>query len=135
MNLGVFVTGPTVMNASNSQTTFTTNLGLASGAGTNFSGGGTLTGTLYLDPGASLQSNFGNQFNAAGGVNLLSLGQAVIDVKTAATTAAALTPHANYGAVGGSALTLTSVGRLNAAGGHNTVVQLTASPSRTRPTT
>ena len=124
LNLGVFVTGPTVMNASNSKTTFDTNLGLANGASTNFSGGGTLTGNLYLDPGASLQSNFGSQFNVNGSILQQSLAQAVTDVQNAATTAKGLTPDATYGAVGGAPLTLTSIGQLNSLGGHDTVVKI-----------
>ncbi|MFO0806219.1 MAG: collagen-binding domain-containing protein [Gemmataceae bacterium] len=126
LNLGVFVTGPTTMNASNSGTTFNTNLGLASGAGTNFSGGGTLTGNLYLDPGASLQSNFNSQFNVGGSITPISLATAVMDVKNAASTAAALAPNATYGAVGSSALTLNSTGSINSLGGHDTVVQLSS---------
>jgi len=47
LDLGIFVVGPTSINASNSSTYFNTNLGLAAGASTNFSGGGTLTGNLY----------------------------------------------------------------------------------------
>src|SRR5205814_746757 len=68
LNLGVFVTGPTVMNASNSSTLFDTNLGLASGASTNFSGNGSLTGTLYKDPGATVQANIGTQFHLDDGI-------------------------------------------------------------------
>ena len=90
-NLTLFNMGPTQMNASNSGTLFQGNIGLASGASTNFSGGGTLTGTLYADPGATVQSNLASQFNVLGGVVTSSLAQAVTDVTTASQNAALLT--------------------------------------------
>jgi hypothetical protein len=127
LGLGIFVTGPTTINASNSGTNFNTNLGLASGAGTNFSGGGTLTGTLYKDPGATTQSDLLMQFNVNGGVVTQSLSQAVTDVQNAANTAKGLTADQTFGALGGSAQTINhSTNLLNAFGGYDTVVDVGA---------
>ena len=102
LNLGIFVTGPTLMNASNSGTLFDTNLGLANGSSTNFSGGGTLIGTLYADPGATIQSNIGSQFNILGGITTTPLASEVAAVQNAATTAAGLTPDQTFSNIGGS---------------------------------
>ncbi len=133
LGLGIFVTGPTQISASNSGTDFNTNMGLASGASTNFSGGGTLTGTLYEDPAASVQSNLSSQFNVTGGIVTQSLAQAVSDVVNAADNAALLTPDQIFGSIGGSALTINPTGALNASGGHNTVVKVNGNISITNP--
>lgn len=125
-DLGVFATGPTTLSASNSGTTFSVNMGLASGASTNFSGGGTLTGTLYLDPGATIQGNIVSQFNINGGIVSQSLAQAVTDVQNAATQAQMLSADQTLDTVGGSAITIFATGALNGAGGRNTVVNLTS---------
>ena len=127
LNLGIFVTGPTTINASNSGTDFITNMGLASGSSTNFSGGGTLTGTLYADPGATIQSNIASQFNVDGGITTTSLATAVSDVQNAATDAASLAPNQTItGPVGGSPLTIN-------ASGTDTVVNINGSISVTNP--
>jgi hypothetical protein len=133
LNLGVFVTGPTTMNASNSGTTFDTNLGLANGASTNFSGGGILHGNLYRDPGAMLQGNFVSQFHIDSGFATItqSLAQAVSDVQNAATTSAAKAANLTLGAIGGAALTIDPTGPLNGTGGHDTVVRVNGNISIT----
>jgi hypothetical protein len=125
-NLGVFATGPTTLSASNSGTSFSVNMGLASGASTNFSGGGTLTGILYQDPGATVQGNIASQFNVNGGIVSQSLAQAVTDVRNAAMQAQMLTADQTLDQVGGSALTIFATGAVNGAGGRNTVVNLTS---------
>lgn len=109
----LFDMGPTVMNASNTGTLFEGNLGLASGASTNFSGGGTLTGTLYKDPGASVQSNLSSQFHVNGGVVTTSLTQAVTDVKTASQNAAQLTATQTYSGNLTNGATFYSTGQYN----------------------
>lgn len=126
LNMGIFVTGATQINASNSSTYFNTNMGLASGASTNFSGNGTLAGTLYKDPGATVQGNISSQFNVNGGITSQSLAQAVSDAQAAASAAMALSANQTYGSVGGSALTISATGALNSQGGHNTVVDMSS---------
>ena len=138
LNLSVLVTGPTVFQASNSSTLFNGNVGLANGSSTNVSGGGTISKNLYLDPGATLQSNFNSQFNVSGskivtpssGVG--SIFQAVTDVQAAANAAALLTANQTLGALGGSPTTLNPIGAVNAAGGRNTVINI-ASINITNP--
>ena len=136
LDLGIFVTGPTTINASNSGTAFNTNMGLGPGASTNFSGGGTLTGTLYYDTTATLQSNLSSQFNVLGGTVKTPLSTAVNDVKTAASNAAALpaSPSETFASIGGSPLAITDVnGTLNGLGGRNTVVDVTGNIDITNP--
>lgn len=124
LDLGIFVVGPTTMNASNSGTLFDTNIGLANGSSTNFSGGGTLTGNFYKDPGATIQSNIASQFNY-GGIVTQSLSGAVSDVQTAASNAKLLTPDQTFGALGSSATTINSSTSLtNSLGGYDTVVNV-----------
>ncbi len=55
-----------------------------------------------------------------------SLAQAVTDVRNAAMKAQMLTPDQTLDTVGGSALTIFATGAMNAAGGRNTVVNLTS---------
>jgi len=111
--LTMFDMGPTVMNASNSGTLFQGNIGLASGASTNFSGGGTLTGTLYEDPGATVQSNLSSQFHVNGGVVTTSLSQALTDAKTASQNAAQLTATQTYSGNLTNGTTFYSTGQYN----------------------
>jgi uncharacterized protein (TIGR03382 family) len=124
LNLTLFVTGPTTFSASNSGTLFQGNLGLSSGASTNVSGGGSLTGNVFKDPGATIQGNFSGQFNVGGMIITMNMSQAVSDVQAAWATAMALTADQTFGAIGASALTINASGPLNAAGGHNTVVEV-----------
>jgi hypothetical protein len=112
-NLTVFNMGPTQFSASNSGTTFQGNAGLASGASTNFSGGGTLTGTLYKDPGATVQSNLAAQFNVNGGVQTSSLSQAVSDVQAASQNAANLSATETFSGDLTNGHTFSSIGQFN----------------------
>ncbi len=126
LDLTVFNTGPTTAMASNSKTTFNGNFGLANGASTNFSGGGTITGNLYADPGSSVQNNINQQFTINGVVVPQSLSAAVTAVQNASIAAAALTANETLGSIGGSAMTLsTSGGYTNSLGGLTEVISLT----------
>ena len=112
-NLTIFNMGGTLFSASNPGTYFEGNAGLASGASTNFSGGGTLTGVLYTDPGATTQSNLTSQFNVTGGLQKKSLTQAVSDVKNASSQAAVLTATQTYSGNLTSGTTFNSTGQFN----------------------
>jgi len=135
-NFVAFQTGANSFSASNSGTLFDGNVGLASGGSTNFSGGGTITGTLFKDPGATVQANVASQMNINGGITVQSLAQAVSDVKLANTTAASLAANAGntFASIGSSAATFTDVnGTANAFGGKNSVFSVTGNINITNP--
>ena len=133
LNLTVFQTGNTVMSASNSGTLFNGNVGLAAGGSTNFSGGGDVSGTFYVDPGATAPANNPAQMHFNGGIVTQSLTQAVTDVDNANSIAASLTPDQTFASLGGSLTTLTAIGALNNLGGHNTVYDVTGNIGITNP--
>ena len=112
-DLTLFNMGATTFSASNGSTLFQGNIGLAAGSMTNVSGGGTLTGTLYVDPGATLQSNFYSQFNVNGGTVVTSLAQARADVIGASANAALLTPTQTWSGNLTEGTTFTSSGDFN----------------------
>jgi hypothetical protein len=125
LNLGTFVTGPTTLQVSSHSTYFDTNLGLADGVSTRFSGYAIVTGTIFKDPGATVQSNISSHVNINGGIIEQDLSQAVLNVNEAATNAASLTPDVTYGAIGSSALTINhSLNHPNALGGYDTVIDV-----------
>ncbi len=133
LNLGIFVTGPTQMVAMYSGTYFNTNLGLDNGAKTNFTGGWTMTGTLYKDPGATIQSNIG-KFNIEGGITTQSLAQAVTDVKNAASNASSLTADQIInGKVSNGQILYTNVGVPNGLGGYSAVIDINGNITITNP--
>ena len=125
-DLTIFNMGPTQFSASNGSTYFEGNAALAAGASTNFSGGGTLTGTLYVDPSATVQSNLASQFNVQGGVTTSSLAQAVADVTTASQTAALLTATQTFAGNLSNGFTFSTAGDYN-------VVNITGNLSITDP--
>lgn len=125
-SLTLFNMGATQFSASNSGTYLQGNAGLGAGASTNFSGGGTLTGVLYKDPGAAVQSNLLSQFNVNGGVTTTSMGQAVADVINASQNAAVLAPTQNYTGNLTNGATFLSSGQFN-------VVNITGNVTVTNP--
>ena len=120
----VFVTGPTTLSASNAGTLFSGNVGLAAGASTNFSGGGAITGALYKDPTASVQSDIASQMNISGGVLTQALSQATADAVLAWQNAISLSANLAYNTIGSSPVTIVPSGNANAAGGVSTVVRV-----------
>ncbi len=115
-NLTIFNMGATQFSASNSGTYFEGNAGLASGASTHFSGGGTLTGALVKDPAATVQANLASQFNVLGGVQTTSLAQAVSDVTAASQNAALLAPTQTYSGNLTNGQSFSSTGQFNVVG-------------------
>jgi hypothetical protein len=111
--LVAFNMGSTTFSASNSGTLFDGNIGLGPGASTNFSGGGTVTGTLFKDPTASVQSNIGSQFNVVGGISTTSMTQAFADVTTASQQAALLDPTQTFAGNLSNGFTFASTGQFN----------------------
>ncbi len=129
LNLGVFVTGATTVSGTG-YSTFNTNLGLSSGSNTNLSGMGTLSGTIYKDPSASVQNNLATSFNVTGGVTAQSLSAALTSAQSAASNALSLSANQTFGTGISSSTTITdSGGTLNALGGYNKVVNITGNIS------
>ncbi len=125
LNLGVFVTGGTTVSGTN-YSTINTNLGLSSGSNTNLSGMGTLSGTIYKDPGASVQNNLSTSFNVTGGVTSQSLSAALTSAQSAASNALSLSANQTYSTGIDSSTTITnSGGTLNTLGGYDKVVNIT----------